>query len=86
MQIIKKYVVSHGNTTAMMGVEAEILCAQRQGNSLCLWTREEVDAPKIGRTFFVLPTGQQFAPVPMKYIDTVQMGEYVWHIFEKLRA
>lgn len=85
MKMIKKYTLTMGMTNIMADAHGEILCAQRQGNSLMLWIKEDNEAQKIARIIYILPTGQEFADIPMKYIDTVQMGDYVWHVFEKVQ-
>jgi hypothetical protein len=62
---------------------AEILCAQQQGAWITLWARvveiNEV-APRLIRIYSTgsgaAMTGQE------KYIDTVQIGEFAWHVFE----
>lgn len=84
MKMIKKYVITSGLTHVMADPHGEILCAQRQGNTICVWIKEDIDAQKVTRILYVLLTGQEFADVPMNHIDTVQLGDYVWHVFEKV--
>ncbi len=70
-----------------MPVFAEILSVGVQNGTVCLWAIVEPDATKEERDFVICVTGN---PVPaniMKFIGTVQMKRFVWHVFEcdKLR-
>ncbi len=64
---------------------AEILSADAQSDTLCLWAIVDPSAPKADRHFFVRGTGHPMSVhVPVRHIDTVQMlgGTLVWHVFE----
>ena len=74
----------------MMPDGAEILTAQMQGNSLCLWAvvdpREQV---KVGRIIEMFGTGNPVdcdMGTERRYISTVQMagGQLIWHLFESV--
>ncbi len=69
----------------MMPEGAEILSAQMQGDSLCLWALVNPDAPKQRREIEVLGTGNPAPDAKRRYISTTQMhgGALVWHIFER---
>ena len=60
----------------------EILTAQMQGGTLCLWVLVNNEAPAQGRTIEVRGTGHP-APNGCRYIATTQMGQLVWHVFER---
>ena len=71
----------------MLPSGAEILTAQFQGHTLCLWAQvEEKLSVAKGRTIEVFGTGQ---PMSMRYnrryIGTAQQsgGSLIWHIFER---
>ena len=71
--------------TLMMPEGAEILSAQMQGETLCMWALVEPDAPKQRRVIEIIGTGNPASDTDRRYISTVQMcsGALVWHIFEK---
>ena len=62
---------------------AEVLCAQLQEETICLWvTVEPVNSCEL-RKFVIYGTGWDCAPLQTdKYIGTVQAGCFVWHVFE----
>lgn len=64
---------------------AEILHVGVQGENLvpriCLWAYIDPGAETQPRTFRVFGTGHDL-PTKHEYVGTVQMGSYVWHIFE----
>ncbi len=64
---------------------AQLLCAQMQNGSLCLWAFVDPEAEKRVRTIEVIGTGHQNDDVPRKYISTVLMcaDTLVWHVFER---
>lgn len=63
----------------------QFLCAQVQNDVIALWARVETNAPLEGAAIRMYLGGQ---PIPdedtLAYIGTVQLGIYVWHIFELL--
>lgn len=61
---------------------AEILDIQRQGSYITLWAMVNTDLPKIRRMFQIVGTGHDIPAEPHRYLRTVQMGQFVWHIFE----
>ena len=69
----------------MMPEGAEILTAQIQGGTLCLWALVNPAAPKQRRTIEILGTGNPAPDVERKYISTAQMagGSLIWHVFER---
>lgn len=84
---IWKYPLGITDTQNLMLPEgAEILSAQMQGETLCLWALVNPDAPKQRREIEVLGTGNPAPEAARRYIATVQShtSALVWHIFEKL--
>lgn len=63
---------------------AELLTAQMQGDTICVWMKVDPDNPKEPRTFVVVGTGHGFDDAGLSYCSSVQDGEYVWHIFERV--
>jgi len=83
MITIYKYpieVVDYQNVEMPIG--AEILSAQAQKDILCLWAKvnQGVEGKSL-RRFRIYGTGHE-VQVDGKFIDTVQMGPLVWHVFE----
>ena len=70
----------------LMPEGAEILSAQMQRDTLCLWALVNPDAPEQRREIEVLGTGNHATESKRRYIATVQMcgGSLVWHIFERV--
>jgi len=70
-----------------MPKDAQILHIGVQGNDICIWAVVN-PMPEVynRRTFFIVGTGTPFSHdyVLTPFIGTVQMGAYVWHIFERL--
>lgn len=64
---------------------AQLLSAQMQGVTLCLWALVNPKSPARARTIEIIGTGNPCDDVPRKYISTVQMagGLLVWHVFER---
>lgn len=67
-----------------MPVDAEILSLGIQNNIICLWALGETDAQKVHRNFCVVGTGRSDDFENLKYIGTVQMSPFVWHVFEEI--
>ena len=72
MEIIYKYQLAClGSTDIELPLGAEILTAQIQGNSLCIWVKVNPEAPMKTQSFFVLGTGIPFEITGLNYISTV---------------
>jgi hypothetical protein len=70
-----------------MPAETDVLCAQAQGEDVCIWARVNPEIEESEeRTFLVAPTGEDLPNQPLSYIDSCQQldGVLVWHIFEVL--
>ena len=68
---------------------AEILTAQVQFDTPCIWALVNPDTPTEERFFRVFGTGHQIQydmGIEFKYIGTFQVdgGSYVFHVFEEL--
>ena len=69
---------------------SKFLAAQHQGRDICVWMDVDADpdAPKVLTAFAIVGTGSQFTEEfseDMEYRATVQVGAYVWHIFQAYR-
>lgn len=53
----------------------------RHDNVICLWAVHDDELRDASRQFIVLGTGGE-VPGRSSHIGTVQVGEFVWHIFE----
>ncbi len=54
-----------------------------QGSQVVMWANVSPKATVRRRYFQVVGTGQPF-PDDARYIGTVQIGELVWHVLERL--
>ena len=69
---------------ALMPDGAQILTAQMQEQTLCVWALVDPSAPRRIREFEILGTGNRVPEAKRRYISTVQMMDkpLVWHVFE----
>ena len=74
--------------TVTMPKGAQILSAQMQGTTLCLWALVDPAASRKDRTIEILGTGNPAPDAHRSYISTTQMagGRLVWHVFEILEG
>lgn len=82
---IWKYELNSVLSKLRMPVGSHVLSVQVQRDTICLWARVDIDAPKIDRTFELVGTGQPMHEGPATYIDTVLLadGYLAFHIFER---
>jgi hypothetical protein len=86
---IFKYQLPLSGGNIMMPHGAEILTAQIQNGTIMLWAQvyDDYEGVLEQRKFVILGTGM---PVDdqiadgLWHIGTVQMGDFVWHIFENI--
>ena len=87
MKIYKYDLVFPGYATIMMPRNAKILCVQNQNDLLKLWALVQPGPMVDGlaeRKFRVFGTGNDnFDDKNLEYLDTVQIGPFVWHVFEE---
>jgi hypothetical protein len=57
--------------------------ATDQDETICLWASCHPDMPRDFRYFSVVATGERLPSGLKKYLGTVQMGRFVWHVFER---
>ena len=68
--------------TMMMPVGAEVLSVGVQDGRVCLWAMVDPTTPLMSRVFYVCGTGGPVNVGDARFIGTVQMDFFVWHIFE----
>jgi hypothetical protein len=92
MTALYKYVLSSsGLTTVAMPPGARVVAAQAQvtddpagWTDIVVWAEVDPTAPSTEtRAFRVFGTGHGFDAENLTYIDTVQIGSYVYHVYEQ---
>ena len=68
--------------TVDMPKGAKILCAGAQNGSIVIWAMVNPTFPLGGRTIRIVGTGWE-TKAGIKYISSVQIDTFVWHIFEE---
>jgi hypothetical protein len=61
---------------------ARILSAQEQHGEIQLWAIVDLLQDDVPRWFRVCGTGHDLPENPGEFVATVQLGEFVWHVFE----
>jgi hypothetical protein len=82
MKIFKYPLTLTDKQTILLPIGAELLTIQNQNGSLCLWASVDEKAFLEARTFAIYGTGNPLPESIGRYISTVQMDGFVWHIFE----
>ena len=83
MRTIWKYRFPEGDETVLtMPMGAHVLTIQVQDGSPVLWALVDPDAPPEPRLFYVKGTGWVIDQPLGRYVGTVQLAGFVWHVFE----
>ena len=83
MMTIWKYELEIVDTQAVeMPMNAKIISAQSQSGVLILWAEVDTESILGTRTIRIFGTGNPADLLNCRYIDTVQMGALVWHVYE----
>jgi hypothetical protein len=85
MNTIYKYTISRSGVVEMP-VGAKILHVGCQGSEIMLWAEVDTGNANENRLFEVFGTGFQIPidiGVSRKYLATVFVGSFVWHVYEK---
>ncbi len=80
--------VTGQNITMQLPEGFKVLSIQKQKKSYCMWIVLDPDGQKKEQTFVVIGTGIRIKYEDyskLKYVSTIQEGEYVWHIYQKAR-
>jgi hypothetical protein len=84
MKRIYKYELKEGSVEMPIG--AKILSTQTQNDRPYIWTLVDIDAECEFRNFAIVGTGHDFPEADdFTYINTIQDGQFVWHIFELIK-
>lgn len=87
--MIHKAELTHSATTLHLPAGAKVLSAQMQRGQPCIWYLfdDAHVADKQQRTFEIHGTGQQVVgPQELIHVGTMLDGNYVWHVFERIRS
>jgi len=57
------------------------LSLQVQNDTICLWAAIDPNAPLISQRIFIVGTGQNVPPNVRAFLGTLQIDNYVWHVF-----
>lgn len=83
---VYKFKIPVGGGTLPLPYESNILKVGVQGEDICMWAEVDPSIEKIeARVFFVTGTGHEipeFEGCVRQFIDTVFMGDLVWHVYE----
>lgn len=82
---IYKYTLNEqvNKQTIEMPRTAKILSIQNQNDKITIWAEVDLNIMGGTRTFNVVTTGHDFPELAV-YRATVQIGAFVWHVFEVL--
>ena len=61
---------------------ADILSVGAQGSDIVIWASVDPNAVKEHRRIAVIGTGWEVPEGKKKFIGTVQLGAFVWHVFD----
>lgn len=80
---IYKYPLKHSDRqTIIIKKGAKILTALLQGGLVCLWAEVDTEEDKTEKAIIqIVGTGHKELSQHREYINTVQVGIYVWHIY-----
>ncbi len=85
MKTIWKFNIPHQSLIEIeMPHGAQVLKAECQGESPCLWAIVDPALPVTRRRFLLFGTGHPMGEdiSTLKFVDTFQQGPFVWHLFE----
>lgn len=87
MKVIYKYVLSldQGGVQELdLPVDYEILSVQNQNGEIAMWVSLTPGWPVTSVRFHIIGTGHHFDPFGLKYLSTVQVGMFVWHVYQEM--
>lgn len=75
--------------TIDMPLGAKLLCVDHQFGSLFIWAEVDPNHPMIPRQFDIYGTGSLIPEMCQEesrvYVGTVQIGGFVWHVYEEIQ-
>jgi hypothetical protein len=82
VKVIHKYPLYIADSqTVYMRAGAVVLHVAQQQNDLMLWALVDPSAAFRAREIHVVGTGRPLPEGEMEYLGTVQIAEFVWHVF-----
>jgi hypothetical protein len=87
MKTVWKYALSPDEFTIEMPRGAQVLSADNQGGSLCMWALVDPAEPLEARRFLLAGTGHELERAEeLRFVGTLQMygGKLVFHLFERV--
>lgn len=85
MKSIYKYIIEITDVQSVkLAEDAKILAVGNQFGSLVLWAQVDTESKTKNRKILIFGTGNPFNAINPVYVGTVQMGNFVWHIYEEL--
>lgn len=83
MSVIYKYALNDVKTVLSLPQGAEVLTVNEQDRTLQLWAKVDPTQQRLERrAFVVIGTGNEFDDLGLRYVSTVLVGPFVWHVFE----
>lgn len=90
MKTIHKYQLElAGNTSIKVPIESRILSVGNQRGNICVWVEVDTISPRTNKEptsedvyFWVVGTGHK-VPDGLKYVGTVIIEPFVWHVYTK---
>ena len=83
MTILKYTLELNDLQEIQMPKSATILSCQKQfSDCISIWVMADPDAELETRIFEIIGTGRKIPQLPNKYISTVIVDRFVWHVFE----
>lgn len=65
----------------LMPTDAKIIMVAEQHGAITIWFEHD-NGPLTPRTIHIHGTGHPF-PAGQKHVGSLQMGEFVWHLYEE---
>lgn len=79
---IYKYKIGPNKKSEIKGRFAGVFKVDWQDDELCAWCLVSEQLKEAIIKFYIIPTGYEFElGERWHYVDTIQDGPYVWHIF-----
>lgn len=84
VRTIHKYVLPFFDRVPLrMPADANVLSVGEQGGRVCLWAEVDTDTYAETRAFCLRGTGNPLDGTEGRFIGTVQIGLFVWHVYEE---
>lgn len=82
IKIYKQTLKIHIEQFIQLQIGSEILSVQEQYGLICLWYRCDTENQNKQRLIHIYGTGQPCDDsLQFRFIGTVQIGSFVWHVF-----